>query len=63
MDLGLAVAPYLGAWIETFEETQQVQEKIVAPYLGAWIETKQRGPDLRSKPLCFFIILVIDIPF
>ena len=35
----------------------------VAPYLGAWIETKQRGPDLRSKPLCFFIILVIDIPF
>ena len=40
MDLGLAVAPYLGAWIETAEALGiSATAKYVAPYLGAWIET------------------------
>ena len=34
------VAPYMGAWIETFHPTQHAPAiKIVAPYMGAWIET------------------------
>ena len=39
MDLGLAVAPYLGAWIETTTPATYRVNTYVAPYLGAWIET------------------------
>ena len=34
-----AVAPYLGAWIETKSASFLKRETGVAPYLGAWIET------------------------
>ena len=34
------VAPYVGAWIETFVEVVIVRDDVVAPYVGAWIETK-----------------------
>ena len=34
-----AVAPYVGAWIETCEGLQTELELVVAPYVGAWIET------------------------
>ena len=33
------VAPYVGAWIETFESFTKTGLIIVAPYVGAWIET------------------------
>ena len=33
------VAPYVGAWIETWSYNQHYQEMKVAPYVGAWIET------------------------
>ena len=34
-----AVAPYVGAWIET-SYARDLQNRIeVAPYVGAWIET------------------------
>ncbi len=33
------VAPYMGAWIETFLNLHQDCEYVVAPYMGAWIET------------------------
>ena len=36
-----AVAPYVGAWIETSNYRQQFEESFVAPYVGAWIETVQ----------------------
>ena len=33
------VAPYVGAWIETFGEKRTATLNLVAPYVGAWIET------------------------
>ena len=35
-----AVAPRVGAWIETTVETEGEQIGNVAPRVGAWIETK-----------------------
>ena len=34
-----AVAPYVGAWIETANRWYIVENENVAPYVGAWIET------------------------
>ena len=34
-----AVAPYVGAWIETALNNAKVHLTRVAPYVGAWIET------------------------
>ena len=34
-----AVAPYVGAWIETLECVIDLRSCGVAPYVGAWIET------------------------
>ena len=36
------VAPYVGAWIETFRERKRRMQQAVAPYVGAWIETPYR---------------------
>ena len=37
------VAPYVGAWIETFDPSGVGQIYLqVAPYVGAWIETHIR---------------------
>ena len=33
------VAPFVGAWIETYEYVYQDGEGQVAPFVGAWIET------------------------
>ena len=44
----LVVAPYVGAWIETFSTAQQKRIKRVAPYVGAWIETKEDGLQAAS---------------
>ena len=33
------VAPYMGAWIETFHDARCERKDRVAPYMGAWIET------------------------
>ena len=37
------VAPYGGAWIETYDYTVVIHSPYVAPYGGAWIETIRRG--------------------
>ena len=34
-----AVAPYVGAWIETYKYALGSLTRQVAPYVGAWIET------------------------
>ena len=34
-----AVAPYVGAWIETYSGRSTDRKNGVAPYVGAWIET------------------------
>ena len=36
----LSVAPYVGAWIETKMQEEEMETCQVAPYVGAWIETK-----------------------
>lgn len=33
------VAPYVGAWIETFSKDYIGENNFVAPYVGAWIGT------------------------
>ena len=33
------VAPYVGAWIETYKRDRGHVHESVAPYVGAWIET------------------------
>ena len=33
------VAPYVGAWIETYNHKYRDGSMGVAPYVGAWIET------------------------
>ena len=33
------VAPFVGAWIETFQESSNCYSDYVAPFVGAWIET------------------------
>ena len=33
------VAPYVGAWIETYKQKKRNEHQVVAPYVGAWIET------------------------
>ena len=38
---GYAVAPYVGAWIETCVPRLKRQIEVVAPYVGAWIETTE----------------------
>ena len=35
------VAPYVGAWIETYQWNLSGKTHVVAPYVGAWIETRQ----------------------
>ena len=37
--MSLAVAPYVGAWIETCLSLRRNNLASVAPYVGAWIET------------------------
>ena len=41
------VAPYTGAWIETYLIRDKCERYAVAPYTGAWIETIDRGWPLR----------------
>ena len=36
----LLVAPYVGAWIETWQTGKYGGILPVAPYVGAWIETQ-----------------------
>ena len=35
----IAVAPFVGAWIETEIMFKEGHDKLVAPFVGAWIET------------------------
>ena len=49
------VAPYAGAWIETYKWAGQAASKVVAPYAGAWIETTKALHSSASssrRPLC-----------
>ena len=44
------VAPYVGAWIETWFSEPQHNPYQVAPYVGAWIETpKWMGADYLTQ--------------
>ena len=51
---GCAVAPYVGAWIETVLLLHRYLSIIVAPYVGAWIETNTGEPrfeNWKSHPM------------
>lgn len=40
-----AVAPYVGAWIETTDWGKMNAKELVAPYVGALIESKDKGTE------------------
>lgn len=40
-----AVAPYVGAWIETVNGDFGTPDWLVAPYVGALIESKDKGTE------------------
>ena len=42
------VAPYVGAWIETFPTFNVFRPAAVAPYVGAWIETNSFSGNLTK---------------
>ena len=44
------VAPYVGAWIETFFVCSKVFQESVAPYVGAWIETTVAQEEPENQP-------------
>ena len=46
----IAVAPHVGAWIETFSFIVTADGERVAPHVGAWIET----PILLMPPQTLF---------
>ena len=39
LDNAQAVAPFMGAWIETETTFYRGIKELVAPFMGAWIET------------------------
>ena len=44
------VVPYIGTWIETFENAPELGKEFVVPYIGTWIETNHlRIMYLRQK--------------
>jgi len=51
--LGLSVAPFTGAWIETIWNESPEVRCVVAPFTGAWIETqtvKENAKEYESRP-------------
>ena len=49
------VAPYVGAWIETFEGVQYGALSMVAPYVGAWIETEFDALGYEATPVAPYV--------
>ena len=50
------VAPYVGAWIETFRERlTRTRFKQVAPYVGAWIETPEAAAFAMDSPVAPYV--------
>ena len=49
------VAPYVGAWIETWKKSELIMIGDVAPYVGAWIETIHRHDDKTSQTVAPYV--------
>ena len=52
---GYAVAPYVGAWIETAMATGIYCVATVAPYVGAWIETAHLQKMKAKHPVAPYV--------
>ena len=50
-----AVAPYVGAWIETLWEVLVHMLSAVAPYVGAWIETSTHPSPRRNRVVAPYV--------
>ena len=37
--LSLEVTPFVGVWIETIKNREELKKKYVTPFVGVWIET------------------------
>ena len=44
--VNIAVAPFVGVWIEILQLMQETKQSVVAPFVGVWIEIP------RSLPTC-----------
>ena len=51
----IAVAPFVGAWIETISHLCIPAGLGVAPFVGAWIETSQIQEFLRKTVVAPFV--------
>ena len=49
------VAPYVGAWIETYNEGNPSSIIFVAPYVGAWIETEVSEDAKRTSRVAPYV--------
>ena len=50
-----AVAPYVGAWIETMVIRVYKRKADVAPYVGAWIETRSAASIRRRAEVAPYV--------
>mgnify|MGYP007100800614 FL=1 len=49
------VAPFVGAWIETYCVFVDVHQIMVAPFVGAWIETREEPTTPSIKVVAPFV--------
>ena len=54
------VAPYVGAWIETYLGYNRILRSLVAPYVGAWIETIIGQPCCQAQPVAPYVGVWIE---
>ena len=58
-----AVAPHVGAWIETSCETSKCLGGAVAPHVGAWIETSRHQSYMLSIAVAPHVGAWIETPY
>ena len=53
------VVPYIGTWIETYNNPSAVMSRLVVPYIGTWIETRYVN-HLGNKESCRTLYRYVD---
>ena len=47
--VNIAVAPFVGVWIEIYTEREGDRKRSVAPFVGVWIEIRKALSKLQEK--------------
>ena len=59
--VNIAVAPFVGVWIEIHLSNQFLRCSLVAPFVGVWIEICLFLGEIRSKSVAPFVGVWIEI--